>query len=105
MFVTLRITAVPDHLRGYLSRFLVEYGTGLYVGNVSRRIVDSLWSRVTDAAGEGEIVLVTSEATNEQGFKVRLHQGRGKEVVDMDGFELLRSIPEGAYYDSEPFPD
>ena len=105
MFVTLRITAVPDHLRGYISRFLVEYGTGLYVGNVSRRISDSLWARVTEAAGEGEIVLVTSDATNEQGFKVRLHQGRGKEVLDLDGFELLRSIPETAYEVPSAFPE
>ena len=105
MFVALRITAVPEHLRGYISRFLVEYGTGLYVGNVSRRISDSLWTHVTEAAGEGEIVLVTSDATKEQGFTVQLHQGRSKEVVDLDGFELLKSIPEVEYKDSVVLPE
>ncbi len=103
MFATLRITAVPDHLRGYISRFLVEYGTGLYVGNVSRRVADSLWAKVVEAAGDGEIVLVTSSARNEQGFQVQLHQSRGKEVLDMDGFELLRSIPEKAYGENGRF--
>lgn len=103
MFATLRITAVPEHLRGYISRFLVEYGTGLYVGNISRRVADSLWTKVVEAAGDGEIVLVTSSAQKEQGFQVQLHQGRGKEVLDMDGYELLRTIPERAYGKSSQF--
>ncbi len=103
MFATLRITAVPEHLRGYISRFLVEYGTGLYVGNISRRVVDALWIKIIEAAGDGEIVLITSSAKNEQGFQVQLHQGRGKEVLDMDGYELLRSIPEKAYDGSARF--
>jgi CRISPR-associated protein Cas2 len=93
MFTTLRITAVPDHLRGYLSRFLVEYGTGLYVGNVSKRVAESLWVKAVDAAAEGEVVMITSAPQTEQGFSVQLHQARGKDIVDLDGFSLMRSIP------------
>lgn len=93
MFTTLRITAVPDHLRGYLSRFLVEYGTGLYVGNVSKRVAESLWAKAVDAAAEGEVVMVTSSPRSEQGFNVQLHQARGKDLIDLDGVTLIRSIP------------
>ncbi|TFD45942.1 type I-E CRISPR-associated endoribonuclease Cas2 [Cryobacterium frigoriphilum] len=93
MFTTLRITAVPDHLRGYLSRFLVEYGTGMYVGNVSKRVAESLWAKAVDAAADGEVVMVTSAPQTEQGFRVQLHQARGKDVIDFDGFSLMRSIP------------
>ena len=97
MFTTLRITAVPDHLRGYLSRFLVEYGTGLYVGNVSKRVAESLWTKAVDAAAEGEIIMVTSSPRSEQGFNVQLHNARGKDVIDLDGVTLVKSIPTIAY--------
>ncbi len=103
MIATLKITAVPDHLRGYISRFLVEYGTGLYVGNVSKRVADALWARTVEAAGDGEVVLVTSTAKNEQGFRVQLYQGRCKAVVDLDGYELLRNVPEKAYKEKDRF--
>ena len=91
MFATLRIVAVSDHLRGYLSRFLVECGTGLYVGNVSPRVADALWTRAIEAALEGEIVMVTSNPSSEQGFRVRLHQITGKETADLDGYSLIKS--------------
>ena len=81
MFTTLRIVAVPDHLRGYLSRFLVECGTGLYVGNISPRVAESLWKRAIEAGLEGEIVMVTSNPSTEQGFHVRLHQAAGKKLL------------------------
>lgn len=91
MFVTLRIVAVPDHLRGYLSRFLIECGTGLYVGNVSPRVVEALWDRSIEAALDGEVILVTSNASSEQGFSVRLHQSAGRVIADFDGLRLIRS--------------
>ncbi len=91
MFATLRIVAVPEHLRGYLSRFLVECGTGLYVGNISPRVADALWKRAIEAAVEGEVVMVTSAPSIEQGFHVRLHQAAGRATTDLDGFTLIRS--------------
>ena len=91
MFVTLRMVAVPDHLRGYLSRFLIECGTGLYVGNISPRVVEGLWKRATDAALDGEVIMVTSSPATEQGFQVRLHQAIGLEVTDRDGLTLIKS--------------
>lgn len=90
MFVTLRIVAVPEHLRGYLSRFLVECGTGLYVGNISPRVADALWDRAIEAANEGEVVMVSSAPSLEQGFNVKLHQASSRETTDLDGFTLIR---------------
>ncbi|MBK5237782.1 MAG: type I-E CRISPR-associated endoribonuclease Cas2 [Actinomycetales bacterium] len=91
MFITLRIVAVPEHLRGYVSRFLIECGTGFYVGNVSSRVVEALWVRAIEAAGDGEVIMVTSNQDTEQGFSVRLHQVGGRRVVEFDGMELVRS--------------
>ncbi len=91
MFATLRLVAVPDHLRGYLSRFLIECGTGLYVGNISPRVAEALWKRAIEAAVEGEVVMVTSAPSIEQGFHIRLHQAAGRETTDLDGFNLIKS--------------
>jgi CRISPR-associated protein Cas2 len=82
---------VPDHLRGYLSRFLVECGTGLYVGNVSPRVVEALWTRSVEAAAGGEVVLVTSDPASEQGYSVRIHQSPGRVTADFDGLQLVQS--------------
>lgn len=95
MFATLRMIAVPDHLHGYLSRFLIECGTGLYVGNISPRVVEGLWKRATDAALDGEVIMVTSSPATEQGFQVRLHQTTGREVTDRDGLTLIKSTYTG----------
>ncbi len=91
MFATLRIVAVPKHLRGYLSRFLVECGTGLYVGHVSPRVAEALWARAVEAATDGEVILITSDPSSEQGFNVRLHQTAGRNVMDFDGLKLIVS--------------
>jgi CRISPR-associated protein Cas2 len=91
MLVTLRMIAVPDHLHGYLSRFLIECSTGFYVGNISPRVVEGLWKRATDAALDGEVIMVTSSPATEQGFQVRLHQISGRELIDQDGLILIKT--------------
>ncbi len=49
MFLVITTTSLPDHMHGYLSRFLSEVDTGVYVGNVSRRVRDNLWRRLSNA--------------------------------------------------------
>ena len=99
MFTVLRITAVPDHLRGFISRTLIECGTGLYVGNISARVASTLWERATTAATTGEIIMISSTAKNEQGFEIRLHQTATKKTICLDGLQLISHIPENAYTD------
>lgn len=102
MFTVLRITAVPDHLRGFISRTLIECGTGLYVGNVSTRIADMLWDRSVTAATTGEVVMIISSPKKEQGFEVRVHQSATKHTIDLDGILLVSYIPEIAYTELVP---
>lgn len=94
MFVVLNVTAVPDHLRGYISRFLPEVSVGIFVGNVSARVRDNLWDRCTQAAATvGSATLIASERKNEQGFTVRTCGQQSREIVDMDGM-LLATLPD-----------
>ncbi|GAB2679667.1 hypothetical protein GCM10027271_46120 [Saccharopolyspora gloriosae] len=56
--VVISTTAVPDYVRGSLSRWLTEPAPGLYVGSISARVRDELWNQVADAIGDGAAVCV-----------------------------------------------
>lgn len=88
MFAVVHLEAVPDHLRGYLSRFLQEVHTGLYVGVVTSTVLDELWNRVCDAAKDGRASLVSSDPTIETGFALRIHGVTSHRLVDFDGIKL-----------------
>lgn len=68
--VVIATTAVPDHLRGALSRWTTEVVPGIFVGTVSARVRDQLWDSVTDVVGEGAAVLI-HPAPTEQGYALR----------------------------------
>ncbi|MER5295080.1 type I-E CRISPR-associated endoribonuclease Cas2e [Streptomyces pharetrae] len=87
--VVIATTAVPDHLRGALSRWTSEVVPGIFVGSVSARVRDALWRTVTEVVGNGAAVLVHPAAT-EQGYAVRTAGTRRRAPVDFDGLTLIR---------------
>jgi CRISPR-associated protein Cas2 len=89
--IVLSTTAVPDHLRGALSRWLIEVMPGMYVGTVSARVRDELWKAVVGSVGDGAAVLVHPDNT-EQGFSLRTTGDRRRQPVDFDGLTLVRMM-------------
>ncbi|MFJ4713569.1 type I-E CRISPR-associated endoribonuclease Cas2e [Streptomyces sp. NPDC088785] len=87
--VVLATTAVPDHLRGALSRWTSEVVPGIFVGSVSARVRDELWRAVTDTVGDGAAVLV-HPADTEQGYAIRTAGTRRRVPADFDGLTLIR---------------
>mgnify|MGYP001389229052 CR=1 FL=1 len=86
--IVISATAVPDHLRGALSRWLLEVTPELYVGTVSARVRDELWSSVSASIADGMAVLAYP-AANEQGFALRTAGTRRREPIDFDGLTLI----------------
>ncbi|MFE2676365.1 type I-E CRISPR-associated endoribonuclease Cas2e [Streptomyces hygroscopicus] len=82
-------TAVPDHLRGALSRWTSEVVPGIFVGSVSARVRDELWHAVTQTVGNGAAVLV-HPAPTEQGYTIRTAGTRRRVPEDFDGLTLIR---------------
>ncbi|MEV0370556.1 type I-E CRISPR-associated endoribonuclease Cas2e [Streptomyces sp. NPDC050636] len=82
-------TAVPNHLRGALSRWTTEVVPGIFVGTVSARVRDQLWDAVTDVVGDGAAVLV-HPAPTEQGYAIRTAGTRRRVPTDFDGLTLVR---------------
>ncbi|MGV9290948.1 type I-E CRISPR-associated endoribonuclease Cas2e [Streptomyces sp. NPDC003719] len=87
--IVIATTAVPDHLRGALSRWTSEVVAGIFVGSVSARVRDELWDAVTEVVGDGAAVLVHPAAT-EQGYAVRTAGARRRIPIDFDGLTLIR---------------
>ncbi|MFI9015453.1 type I-E CRISPR-associated endoribonuclease Cas2e [Streptomyces griseus] len=82
-------TAVPDHLRGALSRWTSEVVPGIFVGSVSARVRDQLWQAVTETVGDGAAVLV-HPAPTEQGYAIRTAGTRRRVPADFGGLTLIR---------------
>ncbi|WP_369383183.1 type I-E CRISPR-associated endoribonuclease Cas2e [Streptomyces sp. cg36] len=89
----LATTAVPDHVRGALTRWMIEPTPGLYVGTLSARVRDELWRVVSGSIGSGAAVLIHPEA-NEQGFTLQTAGERRRIPVDLDGLTLVAFRPE-----------
>lgn len=88
MFVVLQAEAIPQHLRGYIDRFLFEVSTSLYVGNLSKKVAVQLWEAVTDHQKDGSAAMVLATSTTEQGFELLLQGSSKTRAVDFDGLTL-----------------
>ena len=82
------LTDCPPKLRGDLSKWLFEINTGVYVGNVSARVREALWSRICESVSQGQATMVYP-APGEQRMEFRVHNTTW-EVVDYDGIRLMR---------------
>ncbi|MFB8382705.1 type I-E CRISPR-associated endoribonuclease Cas2e [Streptomyces rubiginosohelvolus] len=92
--IVISATAVPDHLRGALTRWLLEVTPELYVGTVSAKVRDELWTAVTACTDDGLAVLA-HPADNEQGFQLHTAGKRRREPIDFDGLTLMAFQREG----------
>jgi CRISPR-associated protein Cas2 len=81
------LIAAPPGLRGHLTRWLIEIGPGVFVGNASRRVRDHLWDVLEDRIGEGQAIMVEPAAT-EQGWSVRTAGKDRWRPVEWEGLVL-----------------
>lgn len=88
----IRTTAVPPHVRGALSRWMLEPAPGLYVGTLSAKVRDELWRVVAASIGDGSAVLVQA-ADAEQHFRIETVGPSRREPVDMEGLLLVALNP------------
>lgn len=81
------LTNCPPGLRGFLTRWLLEISAGVFVGNPSARIRDTLWEEVQQYAGQGRALLAHT-TNNEQGFTFRTHD-HAWHPTDHEGITLI----------------
>ncbi|MFF3113549.1 type I-E CRISPR-associated endoribonuclease Cas2e [Kitasatospora sp. NPDC057904] len=96
----LSATAVPDHVRGALTRWLLEVTPQLYVGTISAKVRDELWHAVSECIGSGVAVLAYP-ASNEQGFELRTAGEQQRRPIDFDGLTLVTMARQQRYEGQE----
>ncbi len=81
---------VPASIRGELSRWLIHPKTGVFVGHVSARVRDLLWSRLQNGMKKGAAILIFNSDA-EQGYTIRTFGDTKKLVQDYDGLALPKT--------------
>ena len=84
----------PARLRGRLVLWLLEVRAGVYVGKVTRRVREMIWTNLEQGIGEGNAVMAWAINT-ESGFDFLTLGSNRRMPVEMDGIKLVSFLPEG----------
>lgn len=85
------LRTVRPSLRGELSRWMVEFQAGVFVGNLPGRVRDRLWEKIVQKETRGSAIMIHSART-EQGYLVHCHGEPSRQPVDMDGITLMKFL-------------
>lgn len=83
----------PPRLRGRLAIWLLEIRAGVYVGKVSRRVREMIWSTVDQGLEDGNAVMAWTTNT-ESGFDFLTLGENRRMPVEMEGIQLVSFLPE-----------
>lgn len=89
MFATVVTTAIPEHMRGYLGRFLLEPQPGVFVGNISPRVAAGIWDRCLEALGDGSVTMITSDPNREAGYFMQTAGLKDRRLSNESGLDLV----------------
>ncbi len=92
MLVTV-VENAPPRLRGRLAIWLLEVRAGVYVGKVSRRVREMIWSQIEKGIEDGNAVMAWSTNT-ESGYDFMTLGANRRIPVEMDGIKLVSFLPE-----------
>lgn len=83
---------VPPRLRGRLAVWLIEIRAGVYVGDLSVKVREMIWSHIENGIEEGNAVMVWTTNT-ESGFDF-ITLGKNRRLpVELDGLKLVSFYP------------
>lgn len=78
----------PENLRGELCKWLMELKPGVFIGNVSSKVREKLWEKVCSRKITGAILVYNYN--NEQGFNIQMHGVPRRQVIDLEGLNLIK---------------
>jgi len=85
----------PARLRGRLAVWLLEVRAGVYLGNYSRRVRETIWGQVCAYIEDGNAVIAWA-APNDAGFQFDTCGLNRRVPIDLDGLQLVRFGAEAA---------
>ncbi|HBP25974.1 MAG TPA: type I-E CRISPR-associated endoribonuclease Cas2 [Acholeplasmatales bacterium] len=87
MIVIITENALPK-IRGELTRWLLEAKPGVFVGDVSASVREKLWEKIVNEIPRLGALMFFSAQT-EQGFAMRMNGYPKRQVVDIEGIQLI----------------
>jgi CRISPR-associated protein Cas2 len=84
------VECVSPSIRGELSRWLVSPKTGVYLGHLSARVRDLLWTKMATTAKKGAGILIYP-SNNEQGYVIKTFGLTSKMIQDFEGLSLPKT--------------
>lgn len=91
--LVIAVENVPPRLRGRLAVWLLEVRAGIYVGKVTRRVRDMIWTHVEAGIEDGNGVMVWATST-ESGFDFLTCGANRRLPLERDGLKLVSFFPE-----------
>jgi len=82
----------PPRLRGRLAVWLIEIRAGVYVGDLSIKVRDMIWSHIEKGIEDGNAVMAWSTNT-ESGFDFMTLGKNRRLPVELDGLKLVSFFP------------
>lgn len=79
---------IPPRLRGRLAIWLLEVRAGVYIGNVSRRTREMIWSHLQAGYENGNVVMAWA-VPNESGYDFQTLGQNRREPVEYEGLRLV----------------
>lgn len=92
--VVIVVENAPPRLRGRLAVWLLEIRAGVYIGNYSRKVRDTLWQNVVEGIEDGNAVLCWRDNTSELGFRFETLGSNRRIPTEFDGIHLVSFVPE-----------
>ncbi len=83
---------VPPRLRGRLAIWLLEVRSGVYVGEITRRVREMIWQQIIELVEEGNAVMAWATNT-ESGFDFQTVGENRRIPVEYDGLRLVSFLP------------
>ena len=83
---------VPPRLRGRLAVWLIEIRAGVYVGDLSVKVREMLWSQIEQGIENGNAIMTWSTNT-ESGFDFMTLGENRRLPVELDGLKLVSFYP------------
>jgi CRISPR-associated protein Cas2 len=84
---------VPPRLRGRLAIWLLEVRAGVYVGKVSKRVREMIWTTLEKGVADGNAVMAWTTNT-ESGFDFMTLGPNRRIPKEMEGIKLVSFLPE-----------
>lgn len=90
--LVIAVENAPPRLRGRLAVWLIEIRAGVYVGDLSQKVREMIWSQVVDGIEEGNAIMTWSTNT-ESGFDFLTLGENRRMPEEMNGLKLVSYTP------------